>query len=440
MNTHADKTTDAKSNAAANGVAVQQGAEHEGTLQLEDNRPETIAQRQIQDAANNSPQVTQLKAIQAMANSSTQVKQLRAVQAMANDSTYNPNQFKAINESDGKLLNHHAGLMQAAATISAARPVAQLEVYERGQFRESEPEVTEDHNTFHALNVWEMLQKGMDMFAAAAGDIINKIKAVPNMVLTLSTSTEIDSIGMTTLKLTDPTGKVRTTEGGKANSATIAEWSKWLTNPKTRIGVLVQVNPNRLGNAAEVAHTLNHEVFLHAVNIFNEMNDLKTTEGDGPRLQKALTSVNRPDKDHEDLVFGRREALLENQSRMINDAIEGKYAHKKPEPEIAEQLIADYERDWTEERQNLLKRMAGQLWTTEHDLKIYATQLIKHFEGIDDARQEVSDMKKILKIIDYTFARHLDDVWNKYEINLSSPITPPEEAEKKEKDEGKNDK
>jgi len=80
MNTHADKTTEAKSNAAANGVAVQQGAEHEGTLQLEDNRPETIAQRKIQDAANNSPQV----------------KQLRAVQAMANDSTYTPTQLKQL--------------------------------------------------------------------------------------------------------------------------------------------------------------------------------------------------------------------------------------------------------------------------------------------------------------------------------------------------------
>jgi hypothetical protein len=100
MNTHADKTTETQSNAVANGVAVQQSAEHEGTFKLEDNRPETIAQRKIQDAANNSPQVTKLKAIQAMANSSPQVKQLRAVQAMANGNAYNPNQLKAINEDE----------------------------------------------------------------------------------------------------------------------------------------------------------------------------------------------------------------------------------------------------------------------------------------------------------------------------------------------------
>jgi hypothetical protein len=98
MNTHTDKTT--KSNAVANGVAVQQGAEHEGTFQLEDNRHEAIAQRKIQEAASNSPQVNQFKTVKALANNSPQVKQLRAVQAMANDSTYNPNQFKAINEEE----------------------------------------------------------------------------------------------------------------------------------------------------------------------------------------------------------------------------------------------------------------------------------------------------------------------------------------------------
>jgi len=87
MNTHADKTTETNSNAAANGVALQQGAEHEGTFQLEDNRPETIAQRKIQDAANNSPQADQLKAVKSLANNSPQVKQLKAVQAMANSNT-----------------------------------------------------------------------------------------------------------------------------------------------------------------------------------------------------------------------------------------------------------------------------------------------------------------------------------------------------------------
>jgi hypothetical protein len=99
MNTHADKTTEANSNAAANGVAVQQGAAHERTFQSEDNRPETIAQRIIQEAANNSVQAKRLNAVQAMANNSPQIKQLRAVQALADENIYNTTQFKEINEN-----------------------------------------------------------------------------------------------------------------------------------------------------------------------------------------------------------------------------------------------------------------------------------------------------------------------------------------------------
>jgi len=85
-NTHADKTTETKSNAVANGVAVQQGVKHE-TFQLEDDHAKTIAQRKIHEAANSSLQVTQLKTIQALANNSSQIKQLKAVQAMADDHT-----------------------------------------------------------------------------------------------------------------------------------------------------------------------------------------------------------------------------------------------------------------------------------------------------------------------------------------------------------------
>jgi hypothetical protein len=82
LNTHADKTTETKSNAVANGMAVQQNMQHE-TAQLKDNRPEAIAQRKIQEAVNNSTKAKQLKAIKTLVNNSAQVKQLRAVQTIA---------------------------------------------------------------------------------------------------------------------------------------------------------------------------------------------------------------------------------------------------------------------------------------------------------------------------------------------------------------------
>lgn len=80
MDTHTDKTSDSHSNAVAIAVALQQGTEYE-PFQLENNHPEIIAQRKIQEAANNSEQANQFKAVQAMVNNSTQVKQLRALQA-----------------------------------------------------------------------------------------------------------------------------------------------------------------------------------------------------------------------------------------------------------------------------------------------------------------------------------------------------------------------
>jgi hypothetical protein len=52
--------------------------------QFMDNRPEAIAQRQTQEAANGSPQVQQLKSYQNMADGSEQVQQLKGKQKEAN--------------------------------------------------------------------------------------------------------------------------------------------------------------------------------------------------------------------------------------------------------------------------------------------------------------------------------------------------------------------
>jgi hypothetical protein len=73
MKTQADKTKETKSNAIANNTVVQQNTGHK-ILQPGDNRPATIAQRKIQEAANNSSQVKQLRTVQDMANESQRSK------------------------------------------------------------------------------------------------------------------------------------------------------------------------------------------------------------------------------------------------------------------------------------------------------------------------------------------------------------------------------
>jgi hypothetical protein len=67
MNTHADKTQENKSQSvSAAGSQIQSSVE--SAFQFIDNRPEAIAQRKLQEMANNSPQVKQAAQLQAMAD------------------------------------------------------------------------------------------------------------------------------------------------------------------------------------------------------------------------------------------------------------------------------------------------------------------------------------------------------------------------------------
>ena len=65
MNTHADKTQENKSQSVANGESQMQNS-GESTFQFVDNRPEAIAQRKLQEMANNGPQTKQVAQFQAM--------------------------------------------------------------------------------------------------------------------------------------------------------------------------------------------------------------------------------------------------------------------------------------------------------------------------------------------------------------------------------------
>jgi hypothetical protein len=67
MNTHADKTQKNKSYSVANAFTQKQSG-GKSTFQFVDNRPETIAQRKLQEMANNSRQSMQLKSFQKKAN------------------------------------------------------------------------------------------------------------------------------------------------------------------------------------------------------------------------------------------------------------------------------------------------------------------------------------------------------------------------------------
>jgi hypothetical protein len=87
MNTHADKTQENKSQSITSDTSQKQGSD-KATFQFVDNRPEVVAQRKLQEMANNSQQVSQLKVFQDMANNSPQAKQTNQLQAIVQRKLY----------------------------------------------------------------------------------------------------------------------------------------------------------------------------------------------------------------------------------------------------------------------------------------------------------------------------------------------------------------
>ncbi len=80
--THAGKMQADRDQSAANAVSQMQNGS-ESAFQFGDNRPEAIAQRKLQEIANNSPKVSQLAASQDRANNSPQAQQTAHLQAIA---------------------------------------------------------------------------------------------------------------------------------------------------------------------------------------------------------------------------------------------------------------------------------------------------------------------------------------------------------------------
>ena len=351
-----------------------------------------------------------------MANASPQGERLKQLKVAAHQS---PSVQRLMNLTS----EINSGRTAQWSGIPVGQKVVQRELYESGDFTEPEPEVTEDYETLKQNDTWHFLQQGLKMFTSAAGGVLGEIEKLPNLVLTLSTSTEIDSIGKTTLKLVDPEGMVHTSESGKHNSATVQQWSRWLGDPKTRAAALVQVNPNRISNAAEVAHTLNHEVFLHAVEILDEIKHLKSITNDKEREEFAVEHIRNPDNDHEDFVFGRRKELIIHQSRMISNAL-------RDNPVRAQQLVDDYRRDWSARREEMLKALAGNLkYENEKELETIAMGNIKALSSIPEAQGEVKVMREMIRIINYSFDAHVADIRDRYRIDLQPRIEEPRRGE-----------
>ncbi len=97
MSTHADKTPQNRTQPVSNSEHMVP-ASSESAMQFVDDRPAALAQRKLQEMANNSPQAAQRKALQQMANTSPQAARLKALQETANNSPQ-VSQLKALQET-----------------------------------------------------------------------------------------------------------------------------------------------------------------------------------------------------------------------------------------------------------------------------------------------------------------------------------------------------
>jgi hypothetical protein len=89
MHTHVDKIQEnKKQSASAADNQLRSGSE--STFQFVDNRSKAIAQRKLQDMANNSPQVSQQTALQQMADNRPQAKQAAQLKTKSNLNTSMP--------------------------------------------------------------------------------------------------------------------------------------------------------------------------------------------------------------------------------------------------------------------------------------------------------------------------------------------------------------
>ena len=84
MKTQDYNTQEKKSQSPSYGK-LQSPVSGESTFQFVDNRPEAVAQRKLQDMANNSPRVSQLKVYQDMAKNSPQPNKIAQLQTMADN-------------------------------------------------------------------------------------------------------------------------------------------------------------------------------------------------------------------------------------------------------------------------------------------------------------------------------------------------------------------
>jgi hypothetical protein len=162
----------------------------------------------------------------------------------------------------------------------ANSPVQRTIIYGGNFLKDNEPEVTMEYESYEAHSKWEDAQKGLATYLEgdkgvkavndALGPLFAQFEAEPNLDV-LITSGEIKDAGQTTFSVWDGT-KYCGIAPAAPNKLSSKEWPKLVTAGNyVRMEITISANLT----FAQIMHTLNHELSLHAASDFKLIQTLR---------------------------------------------------------------------------------------------------------------------------------------------------------------------
>ncbi len=271
-------------------------------------------------------------------------------------------------------------------------------------------------------------QNAYELYDRAASELPgwSALKADPDTNIHFTTNFDLDAQGSTTLWVTDLDGEEHSTQVG---GATIQEWSKWI-GPHTPVTILVEINPAQVDFKMEaVAHTINHEVSLHAIPTLVHIKQLRKIDDAERRTEQALEDVKGKGSEsaqHERFVLGKNQNLLFTHKKMMEVA-------KARGWDAVRDLAGDYRADWTARREGTIaehKQKVLDLSDTADESKLtepilllwlgnYRKRRLQNPASITaEERTKARAIQELYDVLAYDYEAHRNDVLKEYGFDL----------------------
>lgn len=376
------------------------------------------ANLQLKNALDRSPRVTaQRKLAAVMANAPVQRRgiPLNDDAALEREADEMGKQAMALQPTQRKAAQD--------ATSGNGNGVVQRVVTEAGWF---DPANEPDDQSLDVVS-FDDVQKAYALFKQSADELPGweAVKNDPNTTVHFTTNLDLDAQGSTSLFVTDPDGQ----EHSAVDEATVQQWSSWI-GPDTPVRIEVQVNPRQVDfKMHAVAHTINHEVSLHAIPTLSFIRRLRKQNTAEKRESSALEFYGGEGSEsaqHERFVLGKNQNLLFTHKKMMEAA-------KASGWDAVRDLAGDYRADWTARREGTiaehkqkvldLSDNADESKLTEPILLLwlgnYRKRRLQNPDSITaEERTKARAIQELYDVLAYDYEAHRNDVLKEYGFDL----------------------